>query len=327
MVTKSQKIRLGIFITVSVVAMVLLIGVIVAPQFLEKRDIYYIGYRDVSLTGLQKGGVVKYQGLTVGHVSNISIDPNDIRRVIVEVSLDHGTPIKEDTYAEIAILGITGLKVIELRGGSNEAKPLKPGSFIKPGKSVTEAITGKAEIIAEKTEAILNNIASLTTAENREKMLRLLDNSSRAIEELYDILRKNNRTLTTTLANTEKITTDLQGMVISTRNTMDNLQALTGSDTLKQVISNLAEITNTLKQAELVQLVNELNTALEHTNNMLREVEITFSKSRTDLSYSIAALRESAEYLNQFSRMITEDPSILVRGVQPKNAPDFKLEK
>jgi len=327
MVTKSQKIRLGIFITVAIAASIFLIGVIVAPHFFEVRDVYYIGYRDVSLTGLQKGGAVKYQGLTVGTVSNISIDPNDIRRVIVEVSLEHGTPIKEDTYAEVAALGITGLKLIELRGGSNESKTLKPGSFIKPGRSVTEAITGKAEVIAEKAELILNNIANLTTEENRAKMLKLLDNTAKATEELYDILNKNNQSFTNLVKNSEKVTYDLQGMIISTQNTMQNLEQLTRSDTLHQVLQNLAEITNTLKQADLVRLVHELNTALEHTNNMLREVEITFSKSRADISYSITSLKESADYLNQFSRMVAEDPSILVRGAKPRNAPDFNLEK
>ena len=70
-----------------------------------------------------------------------------------------------------------------------------------------------------------------------------------------------------------------------------------------------------------------MNTALEHTNNLLRDVEIIFSKSRTDLYFSIESMRESADYLAQFSRTISEDPSVLIRGARPQNAPDDLLER
>jgi predicted transcriptional regulator with HTH domain len=60
---------------------------------------------------------------------------------------------------------------------------------------------------------------------------------------------------------------------------------------------------------------------------MLRDFEITFSKSRTDLVYTIESMKESADYLNQITRLVSEDPSILVRGTKPKDAPDRHLEK
>ena len=174
MVTRSQKIRMGTFITVSMLGLIDTLAIVTTSRFFEVRDIYYIGYQDISVTGLKEGSSVKYHGITVGYVSKISIDPQDIRRVIVEVSLDHGTPIKKDTYAEIEMLGITGLKLIELRGGSNESEYLDPEGFIQPGRSISEAITGRAEVIAEKAELILNNIAALTTSENREKILSFI---------------------------------------------------------------------------------------------------------------------------------------------------------
>ena len=89
----------------------------------------------------------------------------------------------------------------------------------------------------------------------------------------------------------------------------------------------MAEFSDNLKKADLVQLVQELNFALVHTNRVLQDLDIALAKSQKDLVVTIDAMKESAEYLNQFSRMITEDPSILIRGAQPKNAPDFQLEK
>jgi phospholipid/cholesterol/gamma-HCH transport system substrate-binding protein len=313
MVTKSQKIRLGIFITISLLALIIVIIILVAPKFLEKRDIYFVGFTDISVTGLQKGSSVKYHGITVGHVSDVFIDPQDLTRIIIELSLDQGTPIKEDTQAEIAFLGITGLKFIELQGGSAEADPLPPGSFIQPGKSMSETVTDKAEILAAKTEIILNNLAALTAPDNWNKILALTDNAAQTIAELHDILSANREALTNTIAYAEQITSDLH--------------TLTSSDTLGLIIDNLAEASHSLKESDLVRLIKEMNTALEHTNNLLRDVEVIFSKSRTDLYFSIESMRESADYLSQFSRTISEDHSVLIRGARPQNAPDDLLER
>ena len=236
-------------------------------------------------------------------------------------------PIKKDTYAEIAILGITGLKVIELRGGSNEAESLKPGGFIRPGRSIEEAITGKAEIIAEKAELILNNIAALTTSENRQMILDFVENSSNAVNELRDILQKNKKSFAHTLDNTQKATASLDELISTTTLTVSEIGEIAASDSVKRALANLAEFSDNLKKADLVQLVQELNFALVHTNRVLQDLDIALAKSQKDLVVTIDAMKESAEYLNQFSRMITEDPSILIRGAQPKNAPDFQLEK
>ena len=327
MVTRSQKIRLGIFIAVAFLALVLIIGIIVAPKIFEVRDRYFVGFKDVTITGLQGGSDVKYQGLTVGYVSDIYIDPDDIRTVVVVLSLDHGVPIKKDSKAEMAYFGIMGMKVIQLKSGSNDAEFLNPGSYIESSRSIAESITGSAEIIAGKAEIILNNIAALTDSKNRDTFLTLAENASHALGDLHNLLRDNNSSLSRTFANIETISTDFQDVIISMKSTMRSVSQIAQSDTMRRILGNLAEISESLKRAELIRLVREMNEALESTTNMLREVERTFTKSNTDLVYSIETMKESAEYFNQFARMISEDPSVLVRGTKPKAAPDYKLEK
>jgi phospholipid/cholesterol/gamma-HCH transport system substrate-binding protein len=327
MITRSQKIRLGIFVSVGIFALLILIATIIAPKILKHRDIYYIGYRDVSVTGLQDGSSVKYHGITVGYVKHIFIDPKDIQRVIVEISLEPETPIKEDTYGELAFLGITGLKVVELQGGSNEALALKSGSYIKPGRSITDAITGKAEVIAEKAELILNNIAAMTTSENRQKMLDFVETTSKTVDELYDLLHKNNKALTATISNSEAISVELNKLAITSNNTMTKVDQLIQSDSLQQVIGNLQAITKSIRQADFIQLVEDYSSAINHIHLVLNKINATLVTSQSDLVYTINSMKETADYLNQFSRSISEDPSVLIRGTRPENAPDAKLEK
>src|SRR5690606_17286853 len=50
-----------------------------------------------AVTGLSKGGLVQYNGIKVGEVSRLSLDPRDPRKVIARVRLEGGTPVKQDT--------------------------------------------------------------------------------------------------------------------------------------------------------------------------------------------------------------------------------------
>ncbi len=326
MVSRSQKIRLGIFVTIAIAIFVGTLVVIVAPRMFEDRETYKIGFRDVSLSGLQEGSAVKYQGLTVGYVSDISIDPEDIGRVIVTISLEEGTPIRKDTRAQIAYLGITGLKTIELKSGSPDAPSLKPGSFIESSRSITQEITGRAETLAEKTEIILNNLIELTSAERRVQFTKVAENTLETLEQLNTILEQNQDSFAKTMDNVETFSYQLEGVTATTHDILDRVNQFTRSDTVQQMIGNFSTFSESLTEADIVRLISELNITLEKTNAMLQDVEITFSKSRTDLVYTIETLKESVEYLNQFSRLISEDPSVLIRGAEPRNAPDFKLE-
>ncbi len=327
MITRLQKIRLGIFFLVSIAALIILIGVMVVPNLLKEKDTYYVGYTNISLTGLQEGSKVKYHGINVGQVIDIYIDPQDIRRVIVELSLEPDVPIKKDTKADITMLGITGLKVIELRGGSNEAEPLPEGGFIQQGSSITEMITGKAEVIAEKAEIVLNNISRLTSPENMEEMEKFVSNTSQAFNQINEILGTNKQTFQRSLNNTEQVTSDMHSLVVSADSLITELNALIRSDTVKLILGDLAAISGSLKEAELVTLINELNRTLSYSTKVLKEVDVSIMKTRSELGTTVETLKESVEYLNQIVRMISEDPSILVRGIRPEATADKRLEE
>lgn len=327
MITRSQRIRLGLFVTLALGALVLSLILIVAPKLMQDRDIYYIAYEDVSVTGLQEGSAVKYQGLQVGYVSDIRIDPNNIRRVILKVSLEQGVPIKVDTRAEINFLGITGLKVIELRSGSNLAESLPPGSFIPAGRSLTEEITGRADVLTEKAELVLNNLIKVSSGENAERVLSMIDTVAHAVELFNQFVKTNREPFRQTLQNAEDFSDELDSLAFYATSLIKSWDSFAKSDTLAQIVNNFAAVTNELKEAEVVRLFSEINRTLEQTNNMLKDVEISFAKSRTDLVYTVERLKETSDYLNQFSRLISEDPSVIVRGAEPKDAPDFDLER
>jgi len=148
MITAAQKVRLGVFVTLTTLIFVGTLAVLTGLRLSEQRDTYFIRYR-MSLSGLEPSAQVKLNGVRVGRVDGIRIDRDDPNVVIVDVSLDRGTPVKKDAKAVVTLAGITGLKYIELTGGSREAAFIEPGGEIPAGESVLDRLTGRAEDIAE----------------------------------------------------------------------------------------------------------------------------------------------------------------------------------
>ncbi|EHV1040363.1 MCE family protein [Campylobacter lari] len=84
----------------------------------EKTFKYYEIFMEESVAGLSVKAPVKFLGVDVGSVENISIDSSSNQlRVKILVKLDSNLVVKTDTYASLQIQGITGFKFIQLAGG------------------------------------------------------------------------------------------------------------------------------------------------------------------------------------------------------------------
>ncbi|WP_313915281.1 MlaD family protein [Tahibacter sp.] len=103
---------------------------------LEREWVYYDIVFEEAVTGLTVGGAVQYNGIQVGEVRKLSLAPDDPRKVIAHVRLNGGTPVKTDTHARLNIVGLTGVTVIQLSGGTPGAAALMPA----PGEAVAHIV-------------------------------------------------------------------------------------------------------------------------------------------------------------------------------------------
>ena len=69
-----------------------------------------------------------FNGIAIGTVEDLSLAPQDPRRVIALVKLQADAPVKVDTRAKISMTGLTGSPFIQLTGGSPEAPRLTASS-------------------------------------------------------------------------------------------------------------------------------------------------------------------------------------------------------
>lgn len=330
---RDQKIRLGVFLVISSSILLFTIVFFTSRKFFEKEDIYFVAYENISVSGLEVGSTVKYLGIGVGTIRDITIDPENVASVIVELSLKHATPIKEDAEADITSLGITGLKAIEIRGGSNEAAFLEPGSYIQPGSSITEQITGKAEIIAEKAEKVLNNLQTFTEPENLNKITELAETittlaqqANTTITKVDTIISENRYDIRHSVSSFKDITDRLDQSSIMLLATIGRIQQTVESDTLDQILGNVRDVSVALKEADVNALIENITTLAIQTQELLKKVDSDLDQSSQDFSESLKLLKMTLENLLETSRKINDNPSILIRGVNQKNIPDEDLK-
>lgn len=132
-----------------------------------------------SVTGLSVGGAVQYNGIQVGEVRRLSLDPVDPARVRAEVRIGSEVPVKSDTEARLAFTGLTGVALIQLSGGSAEAPRLrgKDGKLpeIVAHESAISALLSSSEDIASATSQVMVRINNLLNDENMRRVGDTLD--------------------------------------------------------------------------------------------------------------------------------------------------------
>jgi len=287
MVTRSQRIRLAVFLIVIALLLAGFLATVGGRRLLERRVSYVVAYRGTSISGLQIGGAVRYQGVEVGTVEEIQFSAEDIRTVLVSISVREGTPVRTDVKAVLLPVGITGLMQIELAGGSNEAPPAPPGHLIEGGQSPLDRILGPAETITIQLQKILGNISDLMSAENQMRFNRILTNIDLLVDESREPLTGVIRNMQTTTA----------GLSL----------------TVASVNQLLARLDRAVTEADVVEVADNLNRAIAQARETIANIDVTVLRSRRDLVDSLAALRETVEYLSDFALLISENPSLLIR--------------
>ncbi|MFA5499394.1 MAG: MlaD family protein [Candidatus Cloacimonadia bacterium] len=281
MVTKAQKVRLGVFLFITVSLLLLFFAIIAGNRLFEKLDTYYIAYEDISVSGLQIGAQVKYHGITVGRVESIKIDSTDVNRIIVEIRIEKGTPIKVDTEATLILVGITGQKQVELFGGTKNSTLLEPGSNIIAGATFFDDISSSVEEITVKLDRILDNIDALTSEENQENFSSMLSN--------------------------------LEMITSTTLSAVNKLDSTINSAEFENIVSNTAKFTEDLANTDISGVVDELNAAISQANEAFTHIDLLVIRSRRDILATFETLKEAVDNFEEFTRLLSEDPSLILR--------------
>jgi phospholipid/cholesterol/gamma-HCH transport system substrate-binding protein len=336
--SKAQKARLGTFVATGVILFAGGVISLAGLKIWESRDTYRVRYKD-AVGGLEPSAQVKYQGLRVGRVETLRIAEDDPTAIEVEISLEGGTPLYEGTTAVLDMSGITGLKTINLTPGDPRKPKIAPGSMVPAGQSLIDKITGSAEQIALKVELVANQAARWTSDDNRlrieaslDSLVRLTNNADKLVADIHDPLIAALTEFEKTGASVRAFTSEgtllmraskdeIQLTLVAARGAIQQAEKLIKAADAEQVRTTITaarsamiSLDQRLSSAELGQSITNLGIALAKLNQLLGEMDLAVRASREDFVTSLSHVRQATEDLREFSRIIAQDPSVLLRG-------------
>jgi phospholipid/cholesterol/gamma-HCH transport system substrate-binding protein len=303
--TRSDLIRVGLFV---VVAGGLLAGSllwIAGSNLLRPVATYTVLFED-SVSGLNAGSNVEYQGVVVGRVRDIRLTADIPPKVAVIVDLEPRTPVRSDTQAALVGSLVTGIQYIQLYGGSAAAEPLASGG------------------------TILGSTASLQ--QFRDRLTRVADLA-------VDILSRLEKNVFTE-DNTVKVSaalTDLQSVAKGLSNAMEGFKAEETAHNLADLIAKLNEVTDNVNAvvtdfyARRDQVYGSVQTTLGHideavvdTRELIRSTTTEVSGTGGSVGSLLAELTAATNRLQETLDVIRSNPSVLLWG---RTVPEREFEK
>jgi phospholipid/cholesterol/gamma-HCH transport system substrate-binding protein len=194
---------------------------------------YFIVF-DGSVAGLTTGSSVGFNGIKVGEVQSMQLDPADARKVQVLISVHGDTPVRENSHASMQSLGLTGGTGIQITAGSPDS-PFLVATAESP-IPVIAADRGGGQGLFDAAPAVMNNANALLlrlndlVAENQESIHKTLTN----MENVTTMLDQRKDDIAQTI-------TDIQGAAQSFKDLSGKLEVSLGA--------NLDSVTKTAKDS------------------------------------------------------------------------------
>jgi phospholipid/cholesterol/gamma-HCH transport system substrate-binding protein len=160
-----------------------------------------------SVAGLSRGSAVNFNGLRVGEVVQLRLQPDDPGTVIARIMIDANTPVRSDTSARLEYQGLTGIAQVSLTGGSPQAPDLtaqegepiptivaEPSDFQDLIESARDIARATAETLERVNALVDQNDETITaTVRNVEQFSRALSDNAPAIDSFLSQVGEGHR--------------------------------------------------------------------------------------------------------------------------------------
>lgn len=162
-----------------------------------ERTSYRVAF-DGSVSGLRTGGAVLFNGLRVGEVTGLALDPKNPQQVIATVSIAKSVPIHQDTHIGMEFQGLTGIASLSLRGGT-ASSPVLVGSTKNP--PLLQASPAASSDVTQSARDVMRRLNEFL-ADNQKAFHGALEN----IDKVTATLAENSKHIDSALQNIDKFT-------------------------------------------------------------------------------------------------------------------------
>jgi phospholipid/cholesterol/gamma-HCH transport system substrate-binding protein len=184
------------YTVVGLFVLILTAGIISTSLWLSmgfnKKDYdIYVVYMHEAVSGLTDESPVKFNGVKVGYVKDIQLNPENPQQVELLLNIEHGTPITTSTSATLISQGITGTTYVGLAASSANLTPLlakkgQPYPIIPSKASLFNQLDNALKGVSENINAVTIEIKRLFNEENTTNLkdtLFHLKNFTKTLDE------------------------------------------------------------------------------------------------------------------------------------------------
>ena len=305
----SRELKIGIITLITLAIMIWGFQYMKGKNILSKGYTFEAVYPDVE--GISVASPVQINGLSVGTVSSIKVNPQDVKTMIVTFDIEGDFKLPSSTKALIGSpSGVVGSKRIilsydDICNGTNcltGGERLEGGyrgliSTLIGGDEIDDLMSGIKSNLGPVMDSILLSIAGEDA-----------DNSIANTMRNLDLLSGNLATATGHLSNLLRESSD------DMAETMSNIAVVTGSfakthEDLENLITNFSALSEDMASANLGETLSKTSETIEGANDLLASLEATVDKTSTSLT-SVNSLLEKIDTGQGTMGRLMNDPEI-----------------
>jgi len=304
----SREVRIGILVILTLAGSVWGFNYLKGVDLFSRHTYFYVVYPNSA--GIEVSAPIVVNGFKVGQVASTEFLGTRGGKILVKLRIsERNLFIPEDTDARISTPGFLSAKVIDLRLG-NSSVFVNSGDTLRGSleDDLSTQVSNVVQPLKEKAERLLGNIDSLIVPLQVILSDGGMDNLRRSFESIPRIIRNIEHAThiadTVLTAQQSKLARIISNVESISANLKDNEQ------NISNMLANFSDLSDTLKQANIGQVVAEANRSVKHLSGILQEI----SQGDGSLSALIndrklyAQLDSAAMHLNMLLEDMKENP-------------------
>ncbi len=251
----SREIKTAVLVIMSIILFIWGYNFLKGKNLFDSSTKLFVIYENVA--GLAPSAPVTLNGLTIGKVNSISINPDG--KLLVELHITTDFPISKTSIAEIYDSGLVGGRQIAIKPNLLDKNYTVSGDYLQASSKLglTDALAQQLEPLQAKIQQLLENAYVLFSNVNA-----ILDTQTR--QNLKNSIASLNTTLSEFSLASKSINELLADNKSKLNSTLKNVDKVTG---------NFATISDSLAKANLGQTVKNLEKTLAKVDKIMAELE------------------------------------------------------
>jgi phospholipid/cholesterol/gamma-HCH transport system substrate-binding protein len=247
--------KIGLIIAIAIAMVIWGLNFLKGRNIFTSSSQYYAVFDNVG--GLKKSSTVSTNGYTIGLVSDIFFQKNNVNKIVVEILVEKQFKIPKNTVVEIYGTDLMGSKAVNL-------------------------LLGDSTVYASENDTLLSRFEGDLNTLVSKKLMPLKDKAENLIVSIDSVITSIRKTLTPeTQQNIRHAIAALEGLIITEKqkisSILDNFESISknfenSNQSITNLATNLSSISDSLAAANLKKTIEKANSAMTQADEILTKI-------------------------------------------------------